>query len=113
MGVYCHIKIENFSPPLKLVRNDSKMARYNVFWFVNSEETSSCLNVTDQQAYEMAIPGEALMPVEGNRWHVMMKNPALNKMEAMSIGDSFKVCWQEQHPQPGYDTEMICITRVS
>lgn len=88
------------------------MARYNVFWFVNAEQTSSCMNVSAQQAYDLAIPGEALMPVEGNRWHVMMKNPALDKMEVMAVGDSFKVCWQDISPRPGYDTEIITITRV-
>ena len=89
------------------------MARYTVQWFVNAEQTSSCVNVEASQAYDMAIPGEALMPVEGNRWHVMMKNPALDKMESLAVGDSFKVCWQDLHPLAGYDTEMICITRVN
>lgn len=75
--------------------------------------TSTALNLTAEQAYDHAIPGEALLPLTAERWHVVMRAPALEKMRNLKPGHSFKVCYQEPHPLPGYDTEVITITRES
>ena len=87
--------------------------RYNITWFVNGVRTSSALNLTAEQVYDAAIPGEALLPIEGSRWHVMMRQPALQKMESLQVNNSFNICYQSPPPINGHDTEVITVTRVS
>ncbi len=86
---------------------------FNVFWYVNDENTSQALNLTAEQAYDVAIPGEAILPLTAARWHVMMRQAALQKMASLQPGESFKVCYQDPHELPGYDTEVITITRMT
>ncbi len=87
--------------------------RYNITWFVNGVRTSSALNLTAEQVYDVAIPGEALLPIEGSRWHVMMRQPALQKMDAIRLNESFNICYQSPAAYDGHDTEVITVTRVS
>jgi hypothetical protein len=93
--------------------NNTESIRYNINWYVNDQNTSTALNLTAEQAYDQAIPGEALLPLTAERWHVLMRQPALEKMASLKPGESFKVCYQEPHRLPGYDTEVITITRVN
>ena len=87
-------------------------ARFTIDWYVNGDNTSTSYNMTAEQAYDNAIPGEALLPTPGSRWHVMMRRPALQKMAGLQPGETFKVCFQDPHVNPEYDTEMITITRA-
>ena len=93
--------------------NSQTTCRYTIRWYVNDVNTSTALNLTAEQAYDIAIPGEALLPDTAERWHVLMRQPALDKMANLQPGESFKVCYQDPHPRPGYDTEVITITRVN
>ncbi len=68
--------------------------------------------MTAEQAYDHAIPGEALLPTPGSRWHVMMRQHALKNLADLNPGETLKVCFQDQHELPGYDTEVITITRA-
>ena len=95
----------------RMSTNNNNTARYTINWFVNNENTSTSYNMTAEQAYDHAIPGEAILPLTAARWHVVMRRAALDKMAALRYGESFKVCYQEPHPLPGYDTEVITITR--
>jgi hypothetical protein len=86
--------------------------RFTIDWYVNGENTSTSYNMTAEQAYDTAIPGEALLPTPGSRWHVIMRSAALQKMAALQPGETFKVCFQDPHERPGHDTEVITITRA-
>ncbi len=86
--------------------------RFSVHYFVNDKLTSTLENCTAEQAYTEAIPGEATLPSEGNRWHVMMRYAALDHMQKLQVGQSMPVAWQDPHPRGRvYDTERIVIIR--
>lgn len=87
--------------------------RYTIKWFVNGVRTSSALNLTAEQVYDSAIPGEAIMPIPGSRWHVMMRQAALQKMESMRLNESFNICYQSPPTHAGHDTEIITVVRTS
>ena len=88
------------------------MARFEIKWYVNGENTYTVENLTFDQVYDEAVPGEAFHPHEGNRWHVMLKYPAIEKILSMFPGDTFRICYQEPHVNPEYDTEAISIMRT-
>lgn len=88
------------------------MARFQIKWFVNNENTYTAENLTFDQVWDEAVPGEALRADEGNRWHVMLKQPAIQKMLSMYQGDSFRICYQDPHVNPEYDTEVIVVSRI-
>jgi hypothetical protein len=81
--------------------------RYSVHWYVNNQRTYTVKNVRGVAAYDMAIAPEALQPVEGNRWHVMMRQSALQQLP--NANQPLSVCYQD--PLEGYDTERIVIVR--
>ena len=113
---------KKIAPPLQvnpsntLLHRTSKMSpstiRYNIDWYVNGQNTFTSYNMTAAQAYDHAIPGEALIPLTASRWHVMMRQPALKNLADLKPGETLKVCYQDQHELPGYDTEVITITRA-
>ena len=89
------------------------MPRFQIKWYVNGENTYTVDNLMIDQVYDQAVPGEAFHAHEGNRWHVMLKYPATQKMVGMFQGDSFNICYQDPHPaNPEYDTEVITVTRT-
>jgi hypothetical protein len=85
----------------------SEEHRFTVKWFVNDQCTYTVKNVRASQAYDMAIPPEAIEPVPGNRWHVMMRQHALEQCQAQN--SSLTVCYQDA--LTGYDTERVIIIR--
>jgi hypothetical protein len=88
----------------------SEEHRYTVKWFVNNECTYTVKNIRAGQAYDLAIPPEALLPVPGNRWHVMMRQHALEQCQQLDTQNSMlTVCYQD--PLVGYDTERVIILR--
>jgi hypothetical protein len=84
--------------------------RFTVHWYVNNQCTYTVKNVRAEQAYDMGIPPEAIMPTPGNRWHVMMRNNAIEQMNQTNI-NQLAICFQD--PLPGYDTERVVVTRAS
>lgn len=89
------------------------MARFQIKWFVNNEQTYVAENLRFSQVWDEAVPGEALRPYEGNRWHVMVKPAANQKMLGMYVNDSFAICYQDpHHANPEYDVERIVVTRI-
>ncbi len=87
--------------------------RYIIHWYVNNQRTYTVTNIRAGTAYDMAIPPEALMPVEGNRWHVMMRDEALRQIAQLGVNGSseLSVCYQTS--REGYDTERIIIKRYT
>jgi hypothetical protein len=88
-------------------------SRFSVHYFVNNAMTATLENCTAEQAYREAVPGEAMQPFPGNRWHVMMRMAALTQLERLSAGQSVAVAWQDPAPlnPEYYDTERIVIVR--
>ena len=85
--------------------------RFSVYWYVNNQRTYTVKNVRAGAAYDMAVPGEALFPTQHNRWHVMMRQPALQQISLLGINgaDSVAICYQD--PIPGFDTERVVIVK--
>jgi hypothetical protein len=87
--------------------------RFSVYYYVNGVNTYVMNGLSSEETYAAAIPGEALLPFDGGgRWHVLMKNPALEKMSQLLTGETLRVCWQHP-PDVGAtgDTEHILIMR--
>lgn len=84
--------------------------KFTVTWRVNGTVTATLENVPAEQAYEEAIPGEALQPTPGNRWHVLMKQPALTRMLFLANGESLRLAYQEEPQTHGLDTEEISVS---
>jgi hypothetical protein len=69
-------------------------------------------NIRAGPAYDIAIPGEALMPTQNNRWHVMMRQHALQEISLLGVNgsDSVTICYEDQ--LDGYDNERIVVTLI-
>jgi len=86
---------------------------FSIYYYVNGVNTYVMNGLGASEAYKEAIPGEALLPFDGGgRWHVLLKQPALEKMNELLSGETLRVCWQHP-PEVGEagDTEHILIVR--
>jgi hypothetical protein len=83
--------------------------RYTVVWRVNGRVTATLENVPAEQAYDEAVPGEALLPLPGNRWHVLMRQPALTRMLFLGGAEEISIAYQENSQTPGLDVEQITV----
>lgn len=83
--------------------------KYTLVWRINGEVTATLENLTAEQAYEEAIPGEALMPYDGNRWHVLMRQPALTRMLFLGPSDTMALAYQDPPRTTGLDVEEITV----
>ena len=89
------------------------MARFQIQWFVNDQNTYTAENLTFDQVWDEAVPGEALYAHRGNRWHVMMKHAANETMLSMVQNGTFRICYQTPPMNPeDFDTEVILVTRI-
>lgn len=89
------------------------LMRFSVYYYVNGVNTYVMNGLSSEEAYGSAIPGEALLPFDGGgRWHVLMRQPALEQMLQLLTGETLRVCWQHP-PEVGAigDTEHILIVR--
>lgn len=89
------------------------LVSFSVYYYVNGVNTYTMNGLNANEAYKEAIPGEALLPFDGGgRWHVLLKQPALEKMNELLAGETLRVCWQHP-PEVGEsgDTEHILIVR--
>ncbi len=91
-------------------REEDDEPRFTVKWYVNGENTYTISTLRASHVYDQAVPPEALLPVEGNRWHVMMREAALKRMLNTRIHESFTLCFQDHSPNPELDREMIIVT---
>lgn len=83
---------------------------YTVQMYVNGYLTSRVEHLSPNEAYDL-IPGEALNQVPGSRWHVMLRQPALHRLDALLAGESLRVCWQDPSQNNWSDTEHIIIAK--
>jgi hypothetical protein len=95
-------EIENLTYPA------SFEPRFTIHWYVNNQRTFTVENIRAGPAYDMAIPPEAIIPDQANRWHVMMRQAALQQLIQTGVSE-LAVCYQT--PLEGYDTERIVIVR--
>lgn len=84
--------------------------KFIVTWRVNGVVTYTLENLTAEQAYAEAVPPEALRPDPCNRWHVLMRHAALERMRNAIENSIIHVAWQDQPQTPGLDVESITIT---
>ncbi len=87
--------------------------RYEIKWYVNGELTYSVCSVRAKAVYDLAIPGEALQPSEGNRWHVLMFEAAMERLAELNQYDTLTLCYQDDEPNTGLDVEKVTVTRVA
>lgn len=82
---------------------------FSVINYVNGDITFVSHNLSKKEAYQMAVPREAMIPNPASRWHVMLYNYASAKIDDLLVGETLRVCWQDTHPE--LDTEHILIQR--
>ncbi len=85
--------------------------RFIVEWYVNGEKTFVVNSIRANGIYDLAVPGEALLPLDNNRWHVMMRQAALQKIQALQPDESLTIAFQDPHVNPEYDVERIVVKR--
>ncbi len=85
--------------------------RFTVTWYVNGENTYTISTLPASQVYDISVHPESILPVEGNRWHVIMRHQAMTRMLHCNMNESFTLCFQDPHVNPEMDTEMIIVTR--
>ena len=83
---------------------------YTVEFYVNGYLTSRLDRLSANEAYSQ-VPGEALNQNVGSRWHVMLRSPALERLESLLAGESLRVCWQEPPQNIWADTEHVLIMK--
>jgi hypothetical protein len=83
---------------------------YTVEFYVNGYLTSRLDRLSANEAYSQ-VPGEALNQNVGSRWHVMLRSPALERLESLLAGESLRVCWQEPPQNNWADTEHVLIIK--
>jgi len=81
------------------------LTNYAVHFYVNGELTSKNENLNFDEAYKMAVPGEALT-MDG--WHVLMKHAARTEIAKLFEGETLRISYQDP-PRPGFDCEHILI----
>lgn len=85
--------------------------RFNVYFYVNQENTYILKNVYLSEVWDESIPSEALSNDYGtNRWHVMMKYAVNQKMATLGFGERLLIAYQDY--LEGHDNEEIYVTRV-
>jgi len=85
-----------------------------IIWKMNEDITQTLENLSAIEAYTAAIPPEARVPGENNRWHVMMCPWALEYANNLEVSEEFRVAFEEPHPlNPEIDINHIYIKRIS
>jgi hypothetical protein len=87
--------------------------KFAIRFYVNSEATCVLENVPLEQVYSLAVPTEAFQTIPGNRWHVMMKHPALVRLSDLEQGEYLKIAWQDAPRNPELDIETTYVERVA
>ena len=85
--------------------------RYIVEWYVNGEKTFSVMSVRANAVFDLAVPGDAMLPHASNRWHVLMRHAALERMQQLGQDEKMILAFQDPHVNPEYDTEKIVVYR--
>lgn len=85
-------------------------SRFKVIFKVNNKVTYTLENVVLSEVWDESIPSEALRPSNGNRWHVLMKYAANQKMASMQLGDTIDLAYQDYIE--GHDNEEISVVRI-
>ncbi len=84
--------------------------RYTIDWYVNGVNTFTVSSVRAKMIYDLAIPGEAVLPHENNRWHVLMRQAALERIQALrEYNQDVMIAYQEPHADPSHDVEKIVV----
>jgi hypothetical protein len=86
--------------------------KFAIRFYVNSEATCTVENITLDQVYSLAVPTEAFMNIPGNRWHVMLRQPALTHLRELEEGEYLKIAWQDPPLNPELDIESIYVERL-
>lgn len=87
--------------------------RFSITYMVNGAVTSTLENLPASEVYSNAVPGEAILPIPGSRWHVRMLLSTMEWMATSRANDSMTVAYQTQSPTPGLDFEEIIVHRSS
>ena len=86
--------------------------KFAIRFYVNNEATCTVENLPLDQVYSLAVPTEAFNNIPGNRWHVMMRQPALLRLRDLEEGEYLKIAWQDPPLNPELDVESIYVERL-
>ena len=85
--------------------------RFTILYFVNSILTCSFENLPKDEVYKNAVPTEALLPIEGSRWHSLTKNTVNHLLNTLPVGQRFKIAYQMPPSNHELDIETIYVEK--
>uniref|UniRef100_A0A6C0KMB2 Uncharacterized protein n=1 Tax=viral metagenome TaxID=1070528 RepID=A0A6C0KMB2_9ZZZZ len=85
--------------------------RYTLTFLVNNEVTCVLENIPAHEVYKSGVPTEALLDIEGNRWHTLSRDYLRSKMILMYNGEMIPLAYQEPPLNPEMDTEIIYLSK--
>jgi len=88
-------------------------AVFTITYKMNGEVSTTLENIPLSQVYDFAVHHEALMDIEGSRWHVLVKNVAELEMFNMLVGDKMMISYQDPPQNPELDTEEVFVSRTA
>ncbi len=99
-----HVEVEYLN-----TKEEHDEQRYVVEWYVNGEKTYYVSTVRAKNVYDLAVPGEALRPSASNRWHVLMRQAALERIQQLGYGESMVLCYEDPCQTFDADVERIVV----
>ena len=87
------------------------LSTYSVQFYVNGYITARLEGLSPNEAYTQGVPGEALNQTQGSRWHLMLRDSALQRLNGLLAGQSLLVCWQDPADNNWSDTEHVLIIK--
>jgi len=78
---------------------------------VNDEVTCVLENIPAHEVYTSGVPTEALLDIEGNRWHTLTRDYLRSKMIQMYPGETIALAYQGEALSAEYDTEVIYVSK--
>lgn len=87
------------------------MADYSIKRYINNELKESKNGFSLKEAYELAIPKEAMRFAVYNKWHILRYDFAYKKLKDIPYNEEIMVAYEEPQNQNNMEHIRITITR--
>jgi len=84
--------------------------QFTVLFYINNTLQKQIDNLSAQDAYLEAAPKEAYDCSSKNSWHLMLRHPAIPRMNLLLVGETIRIAWQDLQPS---ETQHILVQRIS
>jgi hypothetical protein len=87
------------------------MADYSIKRYINNELKETKSGFSLKEAYELAIPKEAMRFAVYNKWHVLRYDVAFSRLKDIPYNEEIVVAYEEAQNQNNMEHTRITITR--